>query len=58
MFSPRNGCITSTILFAIAHELDNLRHIRGKHGQTTENEENHKKSPQSCLRINVTIANR
>ena len=57
MFSSGNGGITTAVLLAVAHELDDFRHIRGKHRKPTEDEKDHEETAQRRLRKRIIFNN-
>ena len=56
MFAARHRCVATAVFFPIAHELNDLGHVRGEHGQAAKDEEDHEEAAQGRLGVDVTIA--
>ncbi len=49
MFAPRDGCVASPVFLSISHKLNDFGNVRGEHGQTAEDKEDHKEAAKGRL---------
>ena len=49
MLPTGNWRIAASVLLSISHKLDDFWDVRGKHGQTAEDEEDHEEAPKRRL---------